>query len=423
VPTTKLTKAVIERAEVPEKGFRILWDSGVKGFGLVLHAPSPPVHPGGKKSFVCRFRTHTGHDHRMVLGTFGELTVDQARALAQDALATVRRGGDPLCDRRAQRAAAEAAAQETVADVFRRWHAAQVGFGRWKASTSEEIERLFDVDVLPVIGGRPIGALSRGDVQRVLERKAGARYVYNRLRTWLSALLAWAEREELRPLGSNPCATIERHVERRRERALSLDELAHVGAGLRALEDESDPAAAVLRLLALTGLRKREATRLRWQEVDLAAGALRLADTKTGARVKVLSKPARALLEARGPQADGLVFPSARKPSTPVEELRDVIETACAAREGAPAVPVFTAHTLRHTYATLATSKARINPLVLSLLLGHRKKADTTAGYVHVSPDDEIVREAEERVGALIANALAGKVAGVVALDARRGGA
>jgi integrase len=41
---------------------------------------------------------------------------------------------------------------------------------------------------------------------------------------------------------------------------------------------------AALRLIALTGLRREEACGLRWSEIDLAGGCLRLAQTKTVTR-------------------------------------------------------------------------------------------------------------------------------------------
>ena len=44
-------------------------------------------------------------------------------------------------------------------------------------------------------------------------------------------------------------------------------------------------AAAAIRLLMLTGCRRNEILELRWEDVDLDAGELRLPDGKTGARL------------------------------------------------------------------------------------------------------------------------------------------
>jgi len=51
-------------------------------------------------------------------------------------------------------------------------------------------------------------------------------------------------------------------------------------------------ACAALRLIALTGLRRGEAYGLRWSEVDLDSGCLRLAESKTGRSMRAIGKAA-----------------------------------------------------------------------------------------------------------------------------------
>src|SRR6202030_2882046 len=55
-------------------------------------------------------------------------------------------------------------------------------------------------------------------------------------------------------------------------------------------------ALAAIRLLLLTGARKSEILTLKWEQVDLERYALRLPDSKTGAKVIALGGPAAALL-------------------------------------------------------------------------------------------------------------------------------
>ena len=57
-------------------------------------------------------------------------------------------------------------------------------------------------------------------------------------------------------------------------------------------------AIAAIRLLMLTGCRKSEILTLRWSDVDLQAGEIRLADAKSGPRAVQLSLTAVGLLEA-----------------------------------------------------------------------------------------------------------------------------
>ena len=75
-----------------------MWDSALKGFGLV-------VHPSGAKSDVVRYYTPSGRARRMKLGAHGELTPDRARKQAADVLASLRAGHDLLTEREDQRQA------------------------------------------------------------------------------------------------------------------------------------------------------------------------------------------------------------------------------------------------------------------------------------------------------------------------------
>ena len=86
---------------------------------------------------------------------------------------------------------------------------------------------------------------------------------------------------------------------RPRERFLTDTEFRRLGAVLdRAKADGgiSVHAVAAIRLLLLTGCRKSEILSLGWEDVDLAAGELRLADSKSGPRAVPLSPPAVRVL-------------------------------------------------------------------------------------------------------------------------------
>src|SRR3546814_4098410 len=54
---------------------------------------------------MLQYRTNAGERRKPALGQYGELTVEQARSLAQEWLAQVRRGGDPAADKAAARTA------------------------------------------------------------------------------------------------------------------------------------------------------------------------------------------------------------------------------------------------------------------------------------------------------------------------------
>ena len=97
----KLTKAVIDQATYDGNSHRgsdgktkwsrcVLWDDPVPGLGLrITHT--------GKKSFVLSYRAGS-RERQMTLGAYGVLTLQQARAKALRALASIMEGGDPLAD-------------------------------------------------------------------------------------------------------------------------------------------------------------------------------------------------------------------------------------------------------------------------------------------------------------------------------------
>lgn len=74
---------------------------------------------------------------------------------------------------------------------------------------------------------------------------------------------------------------VKRYRDNRRERFLSPAELARLGDVLTELEaDGADSRhVTIIRLLALTGARKSEIACLRWSELDLDRGLLRLRDS------------------------------------------------------------------------------------------------------------------------------------------------
>lgn len=98
----------------------------------------------------------------------------------------------------------------------------------------------------------------------------------------------------LRPDGTNPRKHIRKYPEEKRERFLSAAELRRIGEVLREMEAEGvELPSAILaaRLLILTGCRLNEIRSLKWSYVDLDLPALRLPDSKTGAKVVHVGQP------------------------------------------------------------------------------------------------------------------------------------
>ena len=97
MPSMKLTKSAVDSARPDSTDFE-LRDTVVPGFLC-------KITPAGRKVFMLSYRTPTGERRKPSLGTYGQITVDQARKLAQDFLASVRGGADPSQERQIARTA------------------------------------------------------------------------------------------------------------------------------------------------------------------------------------------------------------------------------------------------------------------------------------------------------------------------------
>src|SRR5439155_2717100 len=112
----------------------------------------------------------------------------------------------------------------------------------------------------------------------------------------------------------NPVRGVMRFADGRRERRLSDDEYAALGAALRRGEAEGiwPAAVAAARFLALTGWRSGEPLALKWSDLDLARRTARLDDTKIGRSIRPLSHAARDVLTGLPRGTGELVFPATR---------------------------------------------------------------------------------------------------------------
>jgi integrase len=285
---------------------------------------------------------------------------------------------------------------------------------------------MLDRDILPVLGSRRVLQITRAEVERLQLSMRDRPTMGNRVVSLLSTLFHFAERRDLVPAFFNPSRGVQRFPERRRERFLSAQELARLGAALKTLEDgyeagkdprrlssELPAAVAALRLLIFTGARVNEIVALRWDQVDFQRGLLRLPDSKTGAKAIQLNAPALELLveryEARGDSS--WVIPG----DVPGEHLVNLGKIWRRIRERAELEDV-RLHDLRHSFASMGAAAGLSLPLI-GALLGHRQPS-TTQRYAHLA--DDPVRSASELVGSRIAAALEGRDDGEVIEIGRR---
>jgi integrase len=260
-----------------------------------LHGFGLKVTPAGRKIYLVQYQLggRKGRTRRVTIGRHGEVTPSYARGEAKRLLGEIAAGRDPAAERD------KAKANKSVAVVLEQFMAEHVR-PKLKPRTAREYERTARLYIVPPLGRRPIGELTRQDIAKLHHEFASTPYQANRTLALLSRFFNWAEGHGLRPDGSNPCRHVAKYREGRRERFLSQAELARLGDALR--EAESDKSAtpwaiAAIRLLIFTGARLNEILTLRWEHVSEEHDCLMLPDSKTGRKAIHLNAPALALLQ------------------------------------------------------------------------------------------------------------------------------
>jgi integrase len=411
----KLTKRTVD-ALAPTNRAYIVYDEDLAGFGC-------RVMPTGTKSWVVEYRPHGGGrggaKKRITLSKVGPLTAEQARKAAADLLAKVRLGADPAAERDQRRASA------TVSQLIEAFAAEHVR-GKLKASTGKSYEAGLEL-LAKAHGSLKAEALTRAQLATLHAKLRETPFAANRALAAWSKMFSWAVARGLVPEGHNPARRIERYREERRERFLTPDELARLGAALIEAEtvglpwdvDDAKPTSkhlakeerrrtrlvpyvvAAFRLLIFTGARLREILTAKWSQFDRDRGVLFLDDSKTGRKTIYLSGAAMEILAVL-PRIYGCPYIVAgANAGSPRSDLKKPWASICRAA-GLEGVRI---HDLRHSFASVGAG-ASLGLPIIGKLMGHNQAA-TTHRYAHLDVDP--LRRAVDAIGETLVAAMSSK--------------
>jgi integrase len=383
MPKLKLTKTVVDGARPEAKDYEIR-DTVTPGFLL-------KVTPSGRRIFMLAYTAANGQRRKPAIGRYGELTVEQARSIAQEWLADVRRGSDPSADRAAARAA------PTVNELCQRF-LSDYSLPRNKPSTVRGNRVNINAHIIPKLGKLKVPDVSRSDVARLISSMERTPTAANHTLACLRRMFGMAEVWGYRPDGTNPTRHIPKYPQKGRTRLITDDELRKLFAYLdRAdMEGLEHPFLTLaIRLQFAFAARRSEILDLQWEWVDFANRRVVWPDSKTGGMSKPLSTEAIGLLRS-APRVEGspYVVPAIFGPPRPMpgptysHGWTRILERA--------GLPHCGTHAIRHRAATdIANSGV---PLKVGMALTAHKTVTMFMRYVHA--EDDPIRAAAEVVSA-----------------------
>ena len=319
------------------------------------------------------------------------------------------------------------AGRTTVADYLSGWLDSRAALGKVRERTLEGYRQHVRDHLTPALGRVTLAALSRGHVQRMIDRLAASGLspsTVQRIRATLRAALTDAERKGA--IDRNPARLVD--LPKVRRKPPEAMEPATAAAILEAVKGHRLEALIVVAMF--TGCRQGELLGLPWKAVDLAAGRLTvgLALSRRRAAAPVLTEPKTersrrtlplppAAVEALRAHAErqrfeerkvgaawdnaaGLVFVA--EDGRPLES--SVALWALRRSLAAAGLPKMRFHDLRHAYATLTLQTGASLREVMEGL-GHSDIGTTGNVYAHIAP--ATMRRVADDLEALVRGAAA----------------
>ena len=373
-----LTNRVLDKL-VPDAKPYFLRDDSLKGFGV-------KVNPSGDIKFVAEV-WHGGKSTRKTLGEYPVTTLQNAKSAALKYISQAKTG-------QLEEVTRKEVLLETLFENY-------VKHGRLKPKTIKDYREAFNF-YLHDWHKRPVVTIDKPMVEQRFYKIRdnginGGKPTYSQATKTmriLSALMNYAIADEL--IESNPVQVLKlKRVDRSLRsrdnylRALEVREL------LDKTAQDTHPMTLAVHLMVYSGLRKNEALRLRWSDIEEVEGirCLIIRETKNSRPHYVpVTEEIQRILERASSNSE-FIFPSPRSKDCPIATERPTLKKLSRLIQHE-----FRCHDLRRTFATRA-SEVGIDYLMVKRLLNH-KSHDITAQYIqwHSRENLMVMKEALQRV-------------------------
>ena len=369
MPTVNLNPQVVKDSCCPnDKRKCDLFDSNCKGLMLEIRAT-------GGKTYYLRYQDTRGRTRHFRLALEQDLTLVQARKLAEKKRNLIALGQDP-CEEKEQ-----AKKVPTFAAFIEDQYLPYVK--SYKRSWGTDVSLLKN-HLLPRFSAKYMDEITRQDIVKMhSERKASgaAAGSANRLLIMMRYIFNLAVRWEVPGIKANPTKGVPLMEENnKKERYLSVDEAQRLYDAV--CKSQNTMLQYIVPMLILTGARKREVLDAKWEDFDFARRIWRIPMSKSGkARHVPLSDGALNILNTM--QRDmkcEWTFPN-------LDTKKPFVSIFCAwdtARQSVGLGDV-RVHDLRHSHASFLVNAGR-TLYEVQHILGHTQ-VKTTQRYAHLSHD------------------------------------
>ena len=329
------------------------------------------VRPAGGKLWRFKYRIG-GKEKLLSFGTYPEVSLADAREKRDQARKVIAAGGDPSVILKANKAGKNESNANSFESVTRIWlknYSANLS-----TATSEKNLRLFQRDIFPWIGDKPISELKPKDILDAARRieARGAVDTAKRAIQLCGQVFQQAVIDE--KVMSDPTRDIRRAIKPLKDKHFaSLTEPKEVAELLRAIDafNGSFVVMSAMRLAPLVFVRPGELRLAKWCDIDLQAEEWRYLVTKTNTDHLVpLAKQAIAILKELQPLTGDceFVFQVGNDPKKPMSAATI---NAVLQRMGYDTKTQITGHGFRAMARTILHERLNVDPHIIEHQLAH----------------------------------------------------
>lgn len=377
-PAAKLSDMRVRSAVAKEKPYKLS-----DGNGLYLL-----VNPTGSKIWRWKYRVAAPDgpiEKLMTIGSYGTVSLAEARRIRQTAAARLADGFDPMAERKSEKLARRVAVGNSFTAVTEAW------WEHWQVGKSprhaQQVMRRFRADVLPILGNYPITDIKAMTIVAVIKTiaKRGTSDLAIRAFQSISAVYRFAISHGLAEL--NPIASVipSDLISSKKSKNYARVEYSELAELLHAINGYRGTATTrfAMQLLALTFVRTSELINAEWSEIDWEARRWNIPATRMKARrphVVPLAPPALAVLQSLYviTGSGKLMFPGERDRAKPMSN-----NTILKALERMGYKGRMTGHGFRGIASTALHETGRFAHAYIEAQLAHSEKDEVSAAYNH----------------------------------------